>query len=333
MKSITCTQCGFVSWAAPEGRCKSCGQILGAAQPAYQHAQGSWEPQSHQSSWEPQQDAQGSWEQQGAQDSWQPHDAQGHWESEEHWGTQDQQGQWSQQHEPYYSYGVQPKQSKGMATASLVLGIIGIFTFGLLAVGAVVGLILGVVALKRSNREPSVYGGRGVAIGGIVTNALGVLTIFPLAIVLAIAIPNILASRRAANEASAIHGVREIIAAEEVYASTDGGGSTGTLAELSKGDLIGKELAGGFRHGYRFRVVAFEGGCEVRAMPMTYGQTGVRSFYASCGDPEVRGADKNGGPAEETDPRLDSPDFPLPERSYDPAQRGVRPNPMLMPMH
>jgi ribosomal protein L37E len=325
MKSITCTQCGFVSWAAPEGRCKSCGQPLAVAQPAYQHAQAAWGPQGPQGAWEPQ-GAQGSWEQQGSEDSWGQPDPQGQWE------PQGQPGQWDYQGAPYYPYGAQAKQSKGMATASLVLGIIGLLTFGLLLVGSVVGLILGIRALRKASSEPSAYGGRGVALGGIVTNSLGILTIFPLAIILAIAIPNLLASRRAANEASAVRGVREIVAAEELYASTDGGGSTGTLAELSKGDLIGKELAGGFRHGYRFKVVAFEGGCEVRAMPMTYGQTGIRSFYASCAEAEVRGADKNGGPADETDPRLDSPAFRLPERSYDPSQRGVRPNPMLMPM-
>jgi len=137
MKSITCTQCGFVSWAAPEGRCKSCGQFLAAAQPAYQHAPaGSWEPQGAQPSWEQQQghhasweqqEAQGSWEQQGSQDSWGQH--------EQHWGPQDQQGHWEQQHAPYYSYGVQPKLSKGMATASLVLGVIGLLTFGLVQIG------------------------------------------------------------------------------------------------------------------------------------------------------------------------------------------------------
>jgi hypothetical protein len=327
MKSITCTQCGFVSWAAPEARCKSCGQLLAAAQPAYQHAQGAWGPQGPQGAWGPQGGAQGSWAQQGTEDSWeQQPDPQGQWE------PQGQQGQWDYQGAPYYPYGAQAGQSKGMATASLVLGIIGLLTFGLLMVGAVVGLILGIRALRKASSEPSVYGGKGVAIGGIVTNALGLLSVFPLAIVLAIAVPNLLAARRAANEASAVHGVREIVAAEELYASTDGAGSTGTLAELSKGELIGKELASGFRNGYRFRVVAFEGGCEVRAMPMTYGQTGIRSFYASCAEAEVRGADKNGGPAEQTDPRLDAPAFPLPERSYDPPQRGVRPNPMLMPV-
>lgn len=331
MKSITCTQCGFVSWAAAEGRCKSCGQILPAAQPAYQHAPGSWEPQGPQAPWGPQQDAQGSWEQQNAQDSWQQHDAQGQWGPQEQWGPQGQQGQWDYQGAPQYSYGSRAKLSTGMATASLVLGVVGMFTFGIIFVGAIVGLILGVVALKRSSSQPSVYGGRGLAIGGIVTNALAAVSVFPLAIIMAIAIPNLLASRRAANEASAIHGLREIVAAENAYSSTVGGGSFGTLAELGQSEMLEKNLAAGFRHGYRFKVITFEGGCEARAMPMTYGNSGVRSFYASCEEAEVRGADKSGGPAEETDPLLAPPAYRVPQGSYDPSPRAVPPDPLLLP--
>lgn len=325
MKSITCTQCGFVSWAAPEGRCKSCGQLLAAAQPAYQQAPGSREPQGSQGHWQPPQDAQGSWEQQGAQDSWQPHGAQ------EQWGPQDQQGHWDNQGSAYYSYGSPPKPSKGMATASLVLGVIGFFTFGVVLVGAVLGLILGVVALNRANSQPAVYGGRGVAIGGIVTNALAALSVFPLAIIMAIAIPNLLASRRAANEASAIRGLREVIAAQSTYSSTVGGGNFGTLAELRQSGLLEKNLAGGFRNGYRFTVLAFDGGCEARAVPMTYGQTGVRSFYLSYDGSDVRGEDKNGGPAEETDPLIGARSLRRPDDLYDPSPRTAPPNPMLIP--
>lgn len=321
MKSITCTQCGFVSWAAAGGRCKSCGQPLPVTEPVYQPAQSSWEPQG----------SQGSWEQQGAQDSWEQHDPQDAWEPQGQWDAQGQQGQWEQQGAPYYSYGAQAKKSQGMATASLVLGVVGIFTFGLLVVGAIVGLILGIVALRRTSREPSAFGGRGIAIGGIVTNAMGALSIFPLAIVLAIAIPNLLAARRAANEASAIGGLREIVSAQSTYASTVGAGSFGTLAELGQNNLLEKNLAGGFRNGYRFKVVAFEGGCEARAMPMTYGQSGVRSFYASCDGAEVHGADKHGGPAEDTDPTLGPPTFEMPEDAFDPRQRGVPQDPLLIP--
>ena len=62
-----------------------------------------------------------------------------------------------------------------LAIASLILGIIGLLT-GLMVFGAVLGLvgvILGIVALvKVKNGTAS---GKGMAIGGIVTGALGMI--------------------------------------------------------------------------------------------------------------------------------------------------------------
>ena len=59
-------------------------------------------------------------------------------------------------------------------------------------------------------------------------------------IIAAIAIPNLLASRRAANEASAISAVRNISSAEEVYRATLGTGSRFTLLppENASGNFV-----------------------------------------------------------------------------------------------
>src|SRR5215208_1192593 len=57
-------------------------------------------------------------------------------------------------------------------------------------------------------------------------------------IIAAIAIPNLLASRRAANEASAISAVRTIGTAESTYSSTVGGGSYGSMTDLVSNSLI-----------------------------------------------------------------------------------------------
>src|SRR5258708_6551110 len=51
-------------------------------------------------------------------------------------------------------------------------------------------------------------------------------------IIAAIAIPNLLASRRAANEGSAQQSLRTISSAEATYYSTAGNGSYGTMASL-----------------------------------------------------------------------------------------------------
>ena len=62
-------------------------------------------------------------------------------------------------------------------------------------------------------------------------------------IIAAIAIPNLLASRRAANEASAISSLRTIGTAESTYSSTVGNGAYGDLAALRGQSLIDTSIA------------------------------------------------------------------------------------------
>jgi len=61
-------------------------------------------------------------------------------------------------------------------------------------------------------------------------------------IIAAIAIPNLLASRRAANEGSAQSSIRTLNSAEATYQSTAGIGSFGTLGELMGQNLIDSVL-------------------------------------------------------------------------------------------
>ena len=62
-------------------------------------------------------------------------------------------------------------------------------------------------------------------------------------IIAAIAIPNLLASRRAANEASAIQSMRVVSSAEATYAATHGNGVYGDLAALAGQKLIDGAIA------------------------------------------------------------------------------------------
>src|SRR5690348_87343 len=79
-----------------------------------------------------------------------------------------------------------------------------------------------------------------------------------IAIVAAIAIPNLLASRRAANEASAISSLRTIHSAQATYQATVGGNvnyagslaSLGTATSPDPNGLIDSTLAGGSKSGY-----------------------------------------------------------------------------------
>lgn len=62
-------------------------------------------------------------------------------------------------------------------------------------------------------------------------------------IVASIAVPNLLASRRAANEASALRSLKVISSSELMYFATAGNHNYGTAAELYGQQLIGKPLA------------------------------------------------------------------------------------------
>src|SRR6476619_7532473 len=80
-----------------------------------------------------------------------------------------------------------------------------------------------------------------------------------IAIVAAIAIPNLLASRRSANEASAISSLRTIHSAEATYQATQGNNTNyGDLAALraatspDPNGLIDTALGSGSKSGYTF---------------------------------------------------------------------------------
>jgi type II secretory pathway pseudopilin PulG len=291
MRSVTCSSCGLVCWADADN-CKRCGQQLlpnphplNVPPPRGDEPRQNPQSQNFYASTQPPQDLYAS--------------------------TQPPQN--------FYAapnlYSPPPtKKRTGFAVASLTFGVIGLLTFGLLLVGSIVGTILGMVALKKESSEPSVYGGKGLAIGGITLNIVGMLMIIPLALIASIAIPNLLASRRAANEASAISCLRTIGTAETTYSSTVGGGSYGTLAQLAAAQLVSSELSSGERHGYRFSVQTTARGFEATATPLTYGSTGLRSFYASE-EGEIHVGLNHGLPATASDPTLDEYSYGQPSYS------------------
>jgi type IV pilus assembly protein PilA len=83
-------------------------------------------------------------------------------------------------------------------------------------------------------------------------------------IIAAIAIPNLLRSRMAANEASAVGSLRTLNTAAVTYSTTYNIGYPGTLAKMgpaatassTTSDLIDSVLAAGIKSGYTFAYVA-----------------------------------------------------------------------------
>jgi type IV pilus assembly protein PilA len=196
-------------------------------------------------------------------------------------------------------------QKRGLAIASLVLGLICFVSLGMLAILSIPGIILGAVALHRAKREPWIYGGRGMAIAGLVLSITFLASTFTIGVIAAIAIPNLLASARAANEASAIHSLRTISSAEETYQSNFK--NFGTLEELAVNGLIDPKLASGTKNGYTFCLIVDSSnpeGFAVTGVPVTYGTSGGRSFYVDE-TLVIRAADKHGAQSSNLDPPLD----------------------------
>ena len=117
-------------------------------------------------------------------------------------------------------------------------------------------------------------------------------------IIAAIAIPNLLRSKMAANEASAVGSIRTVNTAQVTYSSTYGLGYAATLASLggllspctalsTNACLIDPVLSSGTKSGYTFSSAAtlpvggVNNGFEVEGHPNAVGTTGQRSF---CSD-------------------------------------------------
>ena len=71
-------------------------------------------------------------------------------------------------------------------------------------------------------------------------------------IIAAIAIPNLLSSKRAANEGSAQSSLRTIHSSEAVYQATKGNGQYGKLSDLAGENLLDSVLGAGLKSGYDF---------------------------------------------------------------------------------
>lgn len=200
-----------------------------------------------------------------------------------------------------------PTEASGKAIGSLICGLVFFFFPSALA-----AIILGHLSLGDIRRSGGRLTGTGMATTGLVLGYVG-MSVIPIMIVAAIAIPNLLRAKIAANEASAVGSVRTIETAAFSYGekysngfppglAAMGGVGTGN-ASCDHAQLIDPILASGQKSGYVFRYVALPAmeasqppdspqavanGCTIRggrfftinADPITRGTTGQRSFFA-----------------------------------------------------
>jgi type II secretory pathway pseudopilin PulG len=254
MKSVKCTQCGFVGWSDAEF-CKKCGAPMPSAPAGVVESPGANFPAS------------------------------------------------------YSNYSVTPpaQLKTGLAVTSLVMGIANFLLLGIFVLPTIAGIVVSVVTLNKINRYPHEYGGKGLAIGGLVTNIVSFVALVPVMIIAAIAIPNLLAARQAANEGAAMRSLRVLSQAEQTYQATTGRGNYGTPNDLQSDSLISADLAREVRSGYRFKVEVFKATSEspaafaVMAVPTEYGSSGRRSFFIDETG-VIRGEDNHGLEASKSTP-------------------------------
>ena len=119
-------------------------------------------------------------------------------------------------------------------------------------------------------------------------------------IISAIAVPNLISSKRSANEASALATVRVILSAEATYQATSGAGLYGDLAALRNQNLVDQGVGaatiagvGTAKNGYLFSAanIAGTGGAafDAKSQPAVHTSvstlfaTGSRSFFVNEG--------------------------------------------------
>ena len=180
-------------------------------------------------------------------------------------------------------------ETSGKAIGSLVCGILFFFP-----PSAVLAVIMGHLSLSEIRRSAGRLGGKGMAIAGLVLGYAGLAWVSIL-IIAAIAIPNLLRAKMAANEASAVASLREYNDALEEFAAQcpeqgypsdpayigledSSGAITCPQAQVSQKN-VPKAGALPVKAGYRFFYI-----------PMQYDGKGHISKYGMSGDPVAPGA-------------------------------------------
>ena len=178
-----------------------------------------------------------------------------------------------------------PAETSSKAILSLVCGLLFFVPLAFIA-----AIVFGHLGLSEIRKSAGRLKGEGMAIAGLVLGYVWIVGIPIILIMAAIAIPNLLRARTAANESSAVAGVRTLIVAENTYAENhEGGGYTCSLSDLAGQQLISGPLASGQKNGYVFELLNCRpeatGGSNMKfqvvAHPVTPNTTGVRAF---CSD-------------------------------------------------
>lgn len=183
------------------------------------------------------------------------------------------------------------QRTDGKAIGSLVLGTFSLLFFWIFAgiFAGIPAVILGHVSRSTIKKSLGRLKGDSMALTGLIMGYLSLAALPFVLIIAAIAIPNLLRARMAANEASAVASVRTIVRASLTYKTEHPSeGYPGSLQTLASPSVryIDAQLGNGMKSGYHFVYevrntgAPEETGFFVRALPNNPNNTGTREFCA-----------------------------------------------------
>jgi type IV pilus assembly protein PilA len=108
-------------------------------------------------------------------------------------------------------------------------------------------------------------------------------------IIITIALPRLSRARMYSQETAAIGALRTLHTAQVQYYSQYGkyaaslvelGPPASGAASPAAADLIGNDLSGGDKSGYKFTLTGNQAGYVINANPLAFGSSGSRTFYS-----------------------------------------------------
>lgn len=111
-------------------------------------------------------------------------------------------------------------KTSGLAIASLVLAVCGFFTCGLTAI---IGLILGIVALCAISKKANQLKGQGLAIAGVIVSAICIVLVPFITLMMAIFMPAFTHARVQAKDAVSMNKAKQICIAMVMYCNENDG--------------------------------------------------------------------------------------------------------------
>lgn len=201
--------------------------------------------------------------------------------------------------------------SKGLAYTSILISIISLlisfYHLGLLMIGWIISIVLGVIALKKIETNPTRYGGKAIAISGIV---ISVTSIIVFIFFLNVIVPSRSYIVKRNNEANAIATLKTIKTAQAQYSGSHNG-EYGTFDQLVEAGFLDNKFVGDAPaiSGYVFLLKKVPKSTKgtppfysVNADPMATYRFGGKYFYTDSNISDIRVSD--GKPATDSDPSL-----------------------------